>query len=129
MSVRNFLLVGTGGFLGAVSRYYLSGLVLQATTASRFPWGTLVVNVSGCAAIGMVAGVAELQHAVSPGARLFLITGVLGGYTTFSAFAYETYFLGREHAWESAALNVALQVVLGLGAAAVAHRAVAVLVS
>ena len=129
MSVRNFLLVGTGGFLGAVSRYYLSGLVLQATTASRFPWGTLVVNVSGCAAIGIVAGIAELQHAVSPGARLFLITGVLGGYTTFSAFAYETYFLGREHAWGSAALNVALQVVLGLGAAALAHRAVAALVS
>ena len=123
--MNNFLLVGTGGFLGAVSRYYLSGMVLQATAASRFPWGTLLVNVTGCAAIGVVAGVAELQHALSPGWRLFLMTGVLGGYTTFSAFAYETYFLGREHAWSSAALNVAVQVVLGLGAAALGHRAVA----
>ena len=125
--MQNFLLVGAGGFLGAVSRYYLSGLVLQATAASRFPWGTLVVNVTGCAAIGIVAGFAEMQHAFSPSWRLFLMTGVLGGYTTFSAFAYETYFLGREQAWASAALNVALQVVLGLGAAALGQRAVAML--
>ena len=122
--MRNFFLVGTGGFIGAVSRYYLSGLVLHATAASRFPWGTLVVNVSGCAAIGVVAGVAEVQHAFSPAWRLFLMTGVLGGYTTFSAFAYETYFLGREDAWGSAALNIALQVVLGLSAAVLGHRAV-----
>lgn len=126
--MRNLLLVGTGGFLGSVSRYYLSGLVIHASGAPRFPLATLAVNVTGCLSIGILAGLAEHAHLLSPSARLFLLTGFLGGYTTFSAFAYETYFLGREHAWASAAVNVAAQVVLGLLAVVLGHR-LAVLVS
>ena len=112
--MRNFLLVGLGGFLGSVSRYYLSGVVVRASGASRFPWGTLAVNLLGCFVMGLLAGLAERWHVLSPSARLLLFTGLLGGFTTFSAFAFETYFLAREHAWPAAVANVVLQVIAGL---------------
>ena len=114
--MRNLLLVGGGGFLGSVARFYLTGLVTQVGHAGRFPVGTLVVNVTGCLLIGFLAGLAEHAHILTPPTRVFLLTGFLGGYTTYSAFAYETYFLGREHMAMAALANVALQVVLGLGA-------------
>ena len=120
--MRDLLLVGTGGFLGSVCRYYLGGFVMHAAGAPRFPVGTAVVNVTGCLLIGLLAGLAETAHLLTPAARLFLLTGFLGGYTTFSAFAYETYFLGREHAWTSAALNVGAQVTLGLAAVVIGHK-------
>ena len=126
--MRNLLLVGGGGFLGSVARYLLGGLVLHATGAPRFPFATMVVNVTGCLTIGVLTGVAERAGMFSPSTRLFLITGFLGGYTTFSAFAYETFFLAREHAWLSAAVNVVAQVGLGLAAVWVGYR-LAILVS
>jgi CrcB protein len=110
----NVLLVGIGGFLGSAARYLITGLVTQASAAARFPLGTLAVNILGCFAIGLVAGLAERADLFSAQTRLFLVTGVLGGFTTFSAFAFETYFLGREHHWTLAATNVAAQVVLGI---------------
>ena len=122
--MRNLLLVGGGGFLGSVARYLLGGFVLHATGAPRFPFSTLFVNVTGCLAIGILAGFAERAHVFSPATRLFLITGFLGGYTTFSAFAYETFFLGREHAWFGAAANVLAQVAFGLVAVWVGYRLV-----
>jgi CrcB protein len=115
-------LVGGGGFLGSVARYLLGGLVLHATGAPRFPFATLTVNATGCLAIGLVAGFAEQAHLFSPATRLFLITGFLGGYTTFSAFAYETVFLAREHAWVSAAVNVLAQVAVGIAAVWIGYR-------
>lgn len=121
--MRNLLLVGCGGFVGTVIRYWLGGLVTQATSASRFPLGTLAVNVTGCLAIGLLAGVAETRHVFSPGVRLLLFTGLLGGFTTFSAFGLETVFLAREGAWRDAALNIALQIILGLGAVWLGYRA------
>jgi CrcB protein len=120
--MRNLLLVGGGGFLGSVARYLLGGLVLQSTGAARFPFATLVVNVTGCLAIGVLAGFAERASAFTPATRLFLMTGLLGGYTTFSAFGYETFFLAREHAWLSAATNVIAHIVLGLGAVFAGYR-------
>ena len=120
--MRNLLLVGGGGFLGSVARYLLGGLVLHATGAPRFPLATLAVNVTGCLAIGVLAGFAERAHLFSPASRLFLITGFLGGYTTFSAFAYETFFLAREHAWVSAVANVLAQVAVGLAAVYFGYR-------
>lgn len=120
--VRDVLLVGLGGFLGSISRYALGGLVLRQSGANRFPLGTLVVNVLGCLVMGLVAGLAERWHLFGGPTRLFLMTGLLGGFTTFSAFAYETYFLGREHAWSSAVANVFLSVVLGLGFLWVGHQ-------
>lgn len=120
--MRNLLLVGSGGFLGSVARYVLGGFVLHSTGAARFPYATLVVNVSGCLAIGVIAGFAERASLFTPATRLFLMTGFLGGYTTFSAFAYETVFLAREHAWASAFGNVLLQVALGLAAVVAGYR-------
>lgn len=114
--MRNLLIVGAGGFLGSAARYLVSGWATQLTQASRFPVGTAVVNVSGCLLIGLLAGIAEHGHLMSSTTRMFLLTGVLGGYTTYSAFAYETWFLGRSNLTWAAAGNVALQVVAGLGA-------------
>jgi fluoride exporter len=120
--MRDFFLVGFGGFVGSVSRYYLGGLVLHLTAASRFPWSTLAVNSLGCLIIGALAGAAEYRHFLAPGTRLFLFTGILGGFTTFSAFGYETYFLGREHSWNGATLNVALHMLVALPAVWIGHR-------
>jgi CrcB protein len=125
--MRNLFLVGGGGFLGSVARYYLTGLVTQASHAGRFPLGTLTVNVTGCLLIGFLAGLAEHAHLMTPATRLFLLTGFLGGYTTYSAFAYETYFLGREHLLAAALGNVALQLLLGLGAVLLGARIAAAL--
>ena len=120
--MRDFILVGVGGFVGSVSRYYLSGLVLHLSGASRVPWATLTVNTLGCLVIGVLAGGAEVRHFLTPGSRLFLFTGLLGGFTTFSAFGFETYFLGREHLWFEASLNVALHILLALPAVWIGHR-------
>ncbi|MEZ4588446.1 MAG: fluoride efflux transporter CrcB [Gemmatimonadales bacterium] len=112
--MRDLLLVGTGGFIGSVTRYYLGGLVTRMTNAPRFPVGTLTVNALGCLAIGLLAGLVERHHLFNAPTRLLLITGLLGGFTTFSAFAYETLFLAREAKWLAAFANVGLQVGIGL---------------
>lgn len=109
--------VGLGGFLGSVLRYWISGAVYAFTPAPRFPWGTLAVNVLGCFAIGWIGGLAESRGVLSAPGRLFLLVGVLGGFTTFSTFGYETLALLREQAMGRAALNAVLQMGLGLGAA------------
>lgn len=111
------LLVGLGGFAGSVLRYALGGWVQRALPATTFPVGTLAVNVGGCLAIGLVAGIVELRHGLGPGVRLFLLVGLLGGFTTFSSFAWETLDLARTAAVGQALLNVGLQVGLGLAAA------------
>lgn len=86
--VSRILAIGSGAFIGANARYWLGGWV-QDRLGATFPWGTLLVNVSGSLLIGLVMGLA-LGQTWPLGWRLFLVVGVLGGYTTFSAFAYET---------------------------------------
>jgi protein CrcB len=83
--VKAALAVGLGGFLGSVARYKLGGLVLHQTAGYRFPVSTFVVNLLGCGLVGLLAGIAEHRHELSPTVRLFLITGFCGGFTTFSA--------------------------------------------
>jgi CrcB protein len=107
-------LVGAGGFLGSASRYLLSGLVQRLDPALQFPTGTLAVNVLGCAAIGILSELAESRGALTPEARSFLIIGVLGGFTTLSAFANETLNLLRAGQALPAGLNAAANVLLGL---------------
>lgn len=110
----NLLLVGFGGGIGAIARYLAGGWVLHQTLQERIPYGTLAVNLAGCLAIGLVAGAAERFDVLTPETRLFLITGLLGGFTTFSAFGYETMFLLRRGEPLVAAGYVAASVGLGL---------------
>jgi len=107
------IVVGLGGFIGASARYLLGGFVYKWVPAT-FPWATFLINVTGCFGIGFLAVLAEERMTLAPGGRLFLMVGVLGGYTTFSTFGYETIALVREGSLASAALNVVGQVVLGL---------------
>jgi len=103
----NLLLVGLGGFVGSVARYLLGGWILHQTAEARFPWSTFTVNLFGCLAIGVLSGVAERLGMIGPTARLFLFTGVLGGFTTFSAFGLETvYLLRRNEIWIALAYAV-----------------------
>ena len=91
----NILLVGAGGFIGSIARYLLSGWVLHHTLGDKFPWSTFVVNVLGCLLIGVLSGMIERLEWFTPQMRLLLLTGLLGGFTTFSAFGLETVFLLR----------------------------------
>ena|SRR5687767_457304 len=108
------LLVGLGGFIGSIGRYKLSGLLLHHTLDWRFPIGTFVVNLLGCFAIGALAGWAEKHQLLSAEARLFLIPGILGGFTTFSAFGFETFALVRRGESLVALAYVVLSVICGL---------------
>jgi fluoride exporter len=119
--------VGLGGLLGSLARYRLGGFVLHHTANWRFPLSTFVVNLLGCALVGVLAGIAEHRHELSPAARLFLITGFCGGFTTFSAFGFETVYLLRRHAAPWALVNVAFSVVAGMAAVWFGWKAVELL--
>lgn len=106
--------VGVGGFLGAVMRHLVGHWLLPLSMAQRFPWPTLVVNLSGCLLIGLLAGLVEKHGLFSPNLRLFLFTGLLGGYTTFSAFGLESITLLRRGELTLVAVYVTASVVLGL---------------
>lgn len=110
------LIVGTGGFLGSVLRYLLGGWVHQILESPWFPCGTLAVNLLGCLFIGFLGGISETRNVFSPETRMFLFLGVLGGFTTFSSFGFETFMLARDGETWAMVSNIALQVVFGLGA-------------
>ncbi len=103
--------------MGAILRYALGGSVQSAAPKSLFPIGTLVVNIIGCFAIGVVAQMVEARGALHPNARLFLTVGLIGGFTTFSAFASETLNGFRAGVPAIAIANVVASVILGLLAA------------
>lgn len=108
------LYVALGGALGSIARYHLSGFVLHRAIDWRFPLGTFTVNVVGCFAVGVLAALAERREWFAPDARVFLFTGIAGGFTTFSAFGLETFHLLRRNEWLTAGSYVALSVVAGL---------------
>lgn len=108
------LIVAVGGALGSVARYLLSVWALDLTTDWRFPLGTFLVNVVGCLMIGIVAGLAVKIDFFTPDARLFLFTGLLGGFTTFSAFGLETFHLLRRAEFLVAGSYILLSIVVGL---------------
>ncbi len=91
MSMDKILLVGLGGAIGAICRHFLAARV-QLSLGSHFPWGTLGVNVLGCLLIGVASGVLYSKGGPTS-LYLLLVTGVLGGFTTFSAFGLETLML------------------------------------
>ncbi|MCS6774129.1 MAG: fluoride efflux transporter CrcB [Anaerolineae bacterium] len=109
------LLIGAGGFIGAVLRYWLSGYVQRLARSELFPLGTLGVNVLGCLLIGFLSYLAEARSAFTPELRALVFTGILGGFTTFSTFSNETFNLLRGGEGLSALLNLVAHVVLGIG--------------
>ena len=119
-----YLWVALGSALGGVARYGCTGLAARWLGAS-FPWGTLIVNVSGSVLVGLLATLLapDGRLLAGPDARAFLMIGILGGYTTFSSFSLETLNLAREGEWLFASANVALSVVLCLIAVWLGHVA------
>jgi len=110
-----YLLIGVGGALGAMARHGMNHLVHQRLLGSRFPWGILVINVAGSFAIGLLGGLLASQR-LSWGSqtRTFVIVGILGGFTTFSSFSFDTLALAREGLSLHAFANVVGQVGLSL---------------
>ena len=110
----NSLLVGSGGFIGAVLRYGLSGMMHRLLPRATFPFGTLAVNLLGCLLIGAVAGLAESRQLFGPALRIFVFMGLLGGFTTYSTFGYETFAMLRDGEALRASTNILAHVLLGL---------------
>jgi len=120
--VFSLLIVGVGGFVGAVARYSISGAVHRFFPGA-FPLGTLVVNAVGCLCIGMLMSCVDTAPGFSRTTQLFVVAGVLGALTTFSSFGYETVELLRDGNLRLAMLNVAGNMALGLGAVWIGFRA------
>ena len=116
LGLKQILIVALGGALGSVLRYKLGGFALHHTSAWDFPVSTFSVNVIGCFVIGLLAALVEHHDLFSPSVRLLLFTGLLGGFTTFSAFGYESIFLLRRGLFSVATSYVLLSVMCGLGA-------------
>jgi fluoride exporter len=112
-----YLWIAFGGALGSVARYWFSG-VIGRHFGETFPWGTLLVNVSGSFAIGVLAALAEPggRRFIGPTGRQFFMYGLCGGYTTFSSFSLQTLELIRDGDWFKAGANAAGSVVLCLAA-------------
>lgn len=111
-----------GGAGGTLLRF-LVGTALTRSTGGAFPWGTLAVNILGCFAIGLVAGWAERQGALSTVLRMTLVAGLLGGFTTFSSFGLELFQLLSSARWVPAAAYVVLSNGLGVAAVWIGYRA------
>lgn len=108
------LLVGSGGFVGSALRYAIAGWVQRFDPDGSYPYGTLAVNVTGCLVIGLLGGLSETRSALGSEARLFVLIGMLGGFTTFSTFGWETLALLREGELGAAGINIAASMVIGL---------------
>lgn len=107
--------IAVGGAIGSIARYLLSSQITHAV-GSGFPWGILIVNILGCFTMGVIAELAALTWNMSPEMRAFLTTGVLGGFTTFSAFALDTAVLTERGDLTGATLYVTASVGLSVAA-------------
>lgn len=123
-----YLLIAIGGALGSVARFWLSSVVGNHFSAT-FPWGTLIVNVTGSFLIGFIATLTGPEGRIfaSGNNRQFLMTGICGGYTTFSSFSLQTLNLARDGEWLQAGANSVGSLVLCLVAVWLGHLAAAYL--
>ena len=112
------ILVAIGGAVGVTARFLLSEWVAQLHGSTHVPWPTLVVNVLGCLVAGCLIGLGGRYGFLTSELRLLLFAGLLGGFTTFSAFGIETVMLLKQGAWETAVAYVASSVILGCGGVA-----------
>ena len=118
---KSIILVGVGGLLGSGGRYLCVVGIDRLYPGASFPYGTLLVNVVGCFIIGFLGGLGANKQVLTEAGRLFLFTGILGGFTTFSAFGVETFYLIRTCQWVLVFMNVFLQLGLGIGAVALGY--------
>ncbi|HBN79865.1 MAG TPA: fluoride efflux transporter CrcB [Ruminococcaceae bacterium] len=109
--------VGLGGFLGSAMRYLVS-VYSARLFGTQFPYGTLIVNVGGGFLIGLITGISLSTDLISPDLKLFLVTGIIGGFTTFSTFSNETAGLLAAGSYSLGVLNICLNLFLGLGGVA-----------
>jgi CrcB protein len=116
------LLVMVGGAIGSLGRYWVQNLAAGQASFFGAPVGTLTVNVLGCFAIGALGAIGQGAAGLREELRLFLMTGVLGGFTTFSAFGLETIALAFSGSISKAIINVALSNILGIGAACLGYK-------
>jgi CrcB protein len=114
-SMQSYIWIAVGGALGTAARYWLSGVVARLF-GETFPWGTLIVNVTGSFVIGLFAGLTGPDGRIFVGstARQFVMIGLCGGYTTFSSFSLQTLALMNDREWLYAGGNVVLSVALCL---------------
>jgi CrcB protein len=112
--MQRFLIVGIGGFVGACLRYLVSLISLKLWGVG-FPYGTLIVNMAGGILIGLIMELGLTTDLVSPALRLLLVTGMLGAFTTFSTFSYETINLFNNGSFLLGSLNIFLNLCLSLG--------------
>ena len=110
--IKNILIIGTGGFIGSVARYFLSGLNLNIDYFS-IPFGTLLVNITGSFIIGFLTGISERSTILTTEWRLFLMVGLCGGFTTFSSFTNENLMLLHNGQFLSILLYTGLSIFLG----------------
>ncbi len=108
------LMVGIGGFIGAILRYLVYEGTKLLFPSAQFPIGTLLVNLAGCFAIGLLGYLAETSPAFPPQLRALAIVGMLGAFTTFSTFGNETFKLMADGSSPLAFINISAQVLLGL---------------
>jgi CrcB protein len=120
--VANYLWISFGGAIGTAARYWFSGVIARQFGES-FPWGTLLVNISGSLAIGFLATLTDPDGRllVNPTARQFFMVGICGGYTTFSSFSHQTLKLLQARQWMYAGGNILGSVVLCLIAVWIGH--------
>lgn len=109
-----YLLTALGGAIGATLRFGIGRWVQDMLGQPGFPYGTLLINVTGCIVFGFIAGLVDKGAAITTEQRTFMLVGILGGYTTFSTFGYDTFALLRDGQLAAALLNVGVQVVAGV---------------
>ncbi len=111
--LKTLLIVGSGGFIGSVMRYLVQFYVEKGMT-STFPLGTLIANIAGSFIIGMVFALAEKGNLLNSEWRIFLTVGICGGFTTFSAFAYNNFIMIKENSIGQLLFNVGGNLFLGI---------------
>ncbi|HRU61538.1 MAG: fluoride efflux transporter CrcB [Bacteroidia bacterium] len=111
--MNNVLLLALGGAMGTIARYGTGLWINRTLEQPLFPWGTFAINLTGCLVIGLLAGMNE-RNPFEVSARLFLFTGLLGGFTTFSAFGLESVQLIRNGHWQLAGLYAGSSTLVGI---------------
>ena len=109
-----YIYIGAGGFIGSVLRYIVSGVVSGIAGSTSFPFGTFSVNMAGCFLMGFGGGLMEERQIFSPEIRMFLFIGILGSFTTFSTFGYESFVLAKDGQIFTTLVNIGLQIFIGL---------------